>query len=74
MAYTSWVLNQITKDINVKQLIISKCNEHTSARNIGFFSLYDKLFIRFFVQNSKIFFIFANESKKEKTEKILINN
>jgi len=74
MAYTSCLLNQIAKDTNGKKLIISKCNEPTTARNIGFISLHDKLFIRYFDPTNKNFFIVANESKKEKIEKNLINN
>ena len=74
MAYTSCLLNQITKDPKGRKLIISKCNEPTTARNIGFISIHDKLFIRYFDPNNKNFFIVGNESKKEKIEKNLINN
>ena len=74
MAYTSCLLNHITKDANGKKLIISKCNEPTTARNIGFISLHDKLFIRYLDPSNKNFFIVGNESKKEKIEKNLINN
>ena len=74
MAYTSCLLSQIAKDPKGRKLIISKCNEPTAARNIGFISLHDKLFIRYFDPSNKNFFIVANESKKEKIEKNLINN
>jgi len=74
MAYTSCLLNQITKDANGKKLIVCKCNEQTTARNIGFISLHDKLFIRYFDQSNKNFFIVGNESKREKIEQNLINN
>ena len=74
MAYTSCLLNQIEKDMKGNRLIVSKCNEPTTARNIGFISLHDKLFIRYFDQSNKNFFIVGNESKKEKIEKNLINN
>ena len=74
MAYTSCLLNQITKDPKGKKLIICKCNEPTTSRNIGFICLHDKLFIRYFDQSNKNFFIVGNESKKEKIEKNLINN
>ena len=72
MAYTSCLLNHITKDANGKKLIISKCNEPTTARNIGFISLHDKLFIRYLDPSNKNFFIVGNESKKEKIEKNLL--
>ena len=68
------MLNQIAKEINGKKLIINKCNELTILRNIGFISLHDKLFIKCFYPNNKNFFKVANESKKEKIEKNLINN
>jgi hypothetical protein len=74
MAYTSCLLNQINKDPKGKKLIVSKCNEPTTARNIGFISLHDKLFIRYFDPSNKNFFIVGNESKREKIEKNLINN
>lgn len=74
MAYTSCLLNQIIKDANDKKLIVCKCNEPTTARNIGFISLHDKLFIKYFDQNNKNFFIVGNESKREKIEQNLINN
>ena len=74
MAYTSCLLNQITKDTNGKKLIVSKCNEPTTARNIGFISLHDKLFIRYFDPSNKNFYIVGNESKREKIEQNLINN
>ena len=74
MAYTSCLLYQINKDPKGKKLIVSKCNEPTTARNIGFISLHDKLFIRYFDPSNKNFFIVGNESKREKIEKNLINN
>ncbi len=74
MVYTSCLLKQITKDHKGKKLVISKCNEPTTARNIGFISVHDKLFIRYFDPSNKNFFIVGNESKKEKIEKNLINN
>ncbi len=74
MAYTSCLLNQIIKDANDKKLIVCKCNEPTTARNIGFISLHDKLFIKYFDQSNKNFFIVGNESKREKIEQNLINN
>ena len=74
MVYTSCLLKQITKDPKGKKLIISKCNEPTTARNIGFICLQEKHFIRNFDPNNKNFFIVGNESKREKIEKNLINN
>ena len=74
MAYSSCLLYQINKDPKGKKLIVSKCNEPTTARNIGFISLHDKLFIRYFDPSNKNFFIVGNESKREKIEKNLINN
>ena len=74
MAYTSCFLNQITKDKNGKKLIISKSNEPTTARNIGFIVLNEKIFMRYFDNSNKSFFIVGNESKREKIEKNLINN
>ena len=74
MVYTSCLLYQINKDPKGKKLIVSKCNEPTTARNIGFISLHDKLFIRYFDPSNKNFFIVGNESKREKIEKNLINN
>ena len=74
MAYTSCFLNQITKDKNGKKLIISKSNEPTTARNIGFIVLNEKIFMRYFDNSNKSFLIVGNESKREKIEKNLINN
>ena len=74
MAYTSLFLNQIAKDSNGKKLIISKSNEPTTARNIGFIVLNEKIFTRYFDNNNKNFLIVANENKREKIEKNLINN
>ena len=74
MTYTSLFLNQIAKDTNGKKLIISKSNEPTTARNIGFIVLNEKIFTRYFDNNNKNFLIVANENKREKIEKNLINN
>ena len=74
MTYTSCFLNQIAKDKNGKKLIISKSNEPTTARNIGFIVLDEKIFTRYFDNNNKNFLIVGNESKREKIEKNLINN
>ena len=74
MVYTSCLIKKITKGPNGKKLVISKYNEPTTARNIGFICLHDKLFIRYFDPGNKNFFIVANENKKEKIEKNLINN
>ena len=74
MTYTSLFLNQIAKDNNGKKLIISKSNEPTTARNIGFIVLNEKIFTRYFDNNNKNFLIVANENKREKIEKNLINN
>ena len=74
MTYTSLFLNQIAKDTNGKKLIISKSNEPTTARNIGFIVLNEKIFMRYFDNNNKNFLIVANENKREKIEKNLINN
>ena len=71
MAYTSCFLNQITKDKNGKKLIISKSNEPTTARNIGFIVLNEKIFMRYFDNSNKSFLIVGNESKREKIEKNL---
>ena len=74
IVYTSCFLNQIAKDKNGKKLIISKCNEPTTARNIGFIALDEKIFTRYFDNTNKNFLIVGNESKREKIEKNLINN
>ena len=74
IVYTSCFLNQIAKDKNGKKLIISKCNEPTTARNIGFIALNEKIFTRYFDNTNKNFLIVGNESKREKIEKNLINN
>jgi hypothetical protein len=74
MAFTSCFLNQIAKDKNGKKLIISKSNEPTTARNIGFIVINEKIFTRYFDNSNKNFLIIANESKREKIEKNLINN
>ena len=74
MTYTSLFLNQIAKDTKGKKLIISKSNEPTTARNIGFIVLNEKIFTRYFDNNNKNFLIVANENKREKIEKNLINN
>jgi len=75
MAYSSCLLYQIIKDINGKKLVISKTNEPTTARNIGFIIINDdKIFKRYYDQNNKNFIIVANKNKKEKIEKNLINN
>ena len=74
MAYTSCFLNQITKDKNGKKLIISKSNEPTTARNIGFIIVDERIFMRYFDNSNKSFLIVGNESKREKIEKYLINN
>ena len=55
MAYTSCILNPIIKDTNAKKIIVSKCNEPTTTRNIGFIALYEKIFIRYDLK-SKILF------------------
>lgn len=69
MAYTSCLLNHITKDANGKKLIISKCNEPTTARNIGFISLHDKLFIRYLDPSNKIFLLWEMRAKKKNRKK-----
>ena len=74
IVYTSCFLNQIAKDKNGKKLIISKSNEPTTARNIGFIALDEKIFTRYFDNTNKNFLIVGNESKREKIEKNLINN
>ena len=74
MTYTSLFLNKIAKDNNGKKLIISKSNEPTTARNIGFIVLNEKIFTRYFDNSNKNFLIVANENKREKVEKNLINN
>ena len=74
IVYTSCFLNQIAKDKNGKKLIISKSNEPTTARNIGFIALDEKIFTRYFDNSNKNFLIVGNESKREKIEKNLINN
>ena len=74
MTYTSLFLNQIAKDNNGKKLIISKTNEPTTARNIGFIVINEKIFGRYFDNNNKNFLIVGNEDKREKIEKNLINN
>ena len=74
IVYTSCFLNQIAKDKNGKKLIISKSNEPTTARNIGFIALNEKIFTRYFDNTNKNFLIVGNESKREKIEKNLINN
>ena len=74
MTYTSLFLNQIAKDNNGKKLVISKTNEPTTARNIGFIVLNEKTFTRYFDNNNKNFLIVGNENKREKIEKNLINN
>ena len=74
MVYTSCLLKEIAKDPKGKKLIISKCNEPTTARNIGFICLQEKLFIRYFDPYNKNFYIVGNDSKREKIEKNLINN
>ena len=74
MTYTSLFMNKIAKDNNGKKLIISKSNEPTTARNIGFIVLNEKIFTRYFDNNNKNFLIVANENKREKIETNLINN
>ena len=74
IVYTSCFLNQIAEDKNGKKLIISKSNEPTTARNIGFIALDEKIFTRYFDNTNKNFLIVGNESKREKIEKNLINN
>ena len=74
MTYTSLFLNKIAQDNNGKKLIISKSNEPTTARNIGFIVLNEKIFTRYFDNSNKNFLIVANENKREKIEKNLINN
>ena len=74
MTYTSLFLNQIAMDNNGKKLIISKSNEPTTARNIGFIVLNEKIFTRYFDNSNKNFLIVGNENKREKIEKNLINN
>ena len=74
MTYTSLFLNKIAKDNNGKKLIISKSSEPTTARNIGFIVLNEKIFTRYFDNSNKNFLIVANENKREKVEKNLINN
>ena len=74
MAYSSCLLYKIIKDINGKKLIICKTNEPTTARNIGFIVIYDKIFKRYYEQNNKNYIIVGNENKKEKIENNLINN
>ena len=74
MVYSSCLLTKITKDPKGKKLVVSKCNEPTTARNIGFICLNEKLFIRYLDPNNKNFFIVGNENKREKIEKNLINN
>ena len=74
MAYTSCLLNKIVKNSKGQKLLINKCNEPTTARNIGFIVLHDKIFQRFFEPRNKNFFIVGNENKREKIEKNLINN
>ena len=72
--YSSFLLNKILKDVDGKKLMISKTKEPTTARNIGFIIINDKILKRYYDDNNQNFTIIANENNKEKIEKYLINN
>ena len=74
ICYSSLLLIQILKDVCGKKLMINKTNEPTTARNIGFIIINDKILKRYYDENNKNFIIIANENNKEKIEKYLINN
>ena len=74
ISYSSCLLNKIIENEKGERLIISKTNESTAARNIGFIIINEKIFKRFYEQNNKNFIIVGNENIKEKIEKNLINN
>ena len=72
--YSSFLLNKILKDVDGKKLMISKTKEPTTARNIGFIIINDKILKSYYDDNNQNFTIIANENNKEKIEKYLINN
>lgn len=74
VTYCSCQIIRILQGTNNKKLTVCFSQEPTTARNIGFIILNDKIFNKISDPNNKNYLFVCNESKKEKIEKNLISN